>query len=46
MAQDYKVSVSLPLSKDLIKRVLKRTQFRTLDEYVNAKLQEDLERLT
>tara|TARA_B100000035_G_scaffold246670_1_gene215360 strand:- start:572 stop:712 length:141 start_codon:yes stop_codon:yes gene_type:complete len=46
MAKEYKVSVSLPLSKDLVTRVLKRTKFRTLDEYLNAKLQEDLERLT
>tara|TARA_Y100001934_G_scaffold280289_1_gene386579 strand:- start:1720 stop:1860 length:141 start_codon:yes stop_codon:yes gene_type:complete len=46
MAKEYKVSVSLPLSKDLVTRVLKRTKFKNLDEYLNAKLQEDLERLT
>ena len=46
MAQEYKVRVSLPLSKDLVTRVLKRTKFKNLDDYLNSKIQEDLERLT
>jgi hypothetical protein len=46
VAKEYKTSVTLPLTKDLVTKVLKRTKFKNLDEYLNAKLQEDLERLT
>jgi hypothetical protein len=46
VAKEYKTSVTLLLTKDLVTKVLKRTKFKNLDEYLNAKLQEDLERLT
>ena len=46
MAKEYKTSVSVPLTKDLVDKVLKRTKFKNLSEYINSKLQEDLERLT
>jgi hypothetical protein len=46
MAKEYKTSVNLPLTKELVGKVLRKTKFKNLDEYLNAKLQEDLERLT
>lgn len=40
--QMYNQSIKLNLSKDIIKVILKKLKYNTLDEYVNNKLQEEL----
>ena len=41
MAKEYKTSVTLPLTKDLVTKVLKRTKFKNLDEYYAACMGKD-----
>lgn len=38
----YNQSIKLNLSKDIIKVILKKLKYNSLDEYVNNKLQEEL----
>lgn len=40
--QMYNQSIKLNLSKDIIKVILKKLKYNSLDEYVNNKLQEEL----
>jgi hypothetical protein len=35
-------SIKLELSMDVIQHILKKRKFKSLDEYVNSKLKEDL----
>jgi hypothetical protein len=43
---NYQTRLNIPLEKELVTKVLRKLRFKSIDDYVNMKLQEDLSRLT